>query len=106
MALTAKLPYDEGGAVLSFDGTNAFNSKYRHRIMSAPAKIVPPVGWYASTCTAGGTKAPECHEGRDDGGYMISTWGSVRVQYWPTGLQCGGVKIRKKGFRWSHRSQA
>ena len=43
MALTATLGFEEGCTILSYDGVNAFNSKYRHSFLPAPAKIVPSV---------------------------------------------------------------
>ena len=47
MALTATLGLKEGCTFLSYDGTNTFNSIYRHRFLPAPAEIVPSVISYA-----------------------------------------------------------
>ena len=47
MALTATLGLKEGCTILSYDGTNTFNSIYRHRFLPAPAEIVPSVISYA-----------------------------------------------------------
>ena len=41
MALTATLRLEEGCTILSYDGTNGFNSIYRHRLLPALAEIVP-----------------------------------------------------------------
>ena len=35
MALTARLSFEEGCTILSYDGANAFNSIYRHRFLRA-----------------------------------------------------------------------
>lgn len=41
MALAAKIAYEEGCTVLSFDGTNAFNSVHRYRLVPAPSQGSP-----------------------------------------------------------------
>ena len=43
MALTATLGFQEGCTIASYDGENAFNSIYRHRVLPALAEIVPSV---------------------------------------------------------------
>ena len=48
MALTATLGFEESFTILSHDGANAFNRKYRHRFLPALAEIVPSVVLYAS----------------------------------------------------------
>ena len=48
MAFTATLGFEEGCTILSYDGTNTFNSIYRHRFLPALAEIVPSVVPYAS----------------------------------------------------------
>ena len=48
MALMATLGFEEGCAILSYDGTNAFNTIYRHRFVPAVAEIVPSVVPYAA----------------------------------------------------------
>ena len=48
MALMATLGFEEGCAILSYDGTNAFNTIYRHRFVQAVAEIVPSVVPYAA----------------------------------------------------------
>ena len=52
MALTATLGFEEGCTILSYDGANAFNSVYRHRLLPALAEIVPSVVPYASNLYA------------------------------------------------------
>ena len=48
MSFTTTLGFEEGCAILSYDGANAFNSIYRHRFLPALAEIVPSVVPYAS----------------------------------------------------------
>ena len=52
MALTATLGFEEGCAIPSYDGANAFNSIYRHRFLPALAEIVPSVVPYPSNLYA------------------------------------------------------
>ena len=52
MALTATLGFEEDCTILSNDGTNAFDSIYRHRFLPALAKNVPSVVPYASNLYA------------------------------------------------------
>ena len=52
MALTAILGFEEGYTILSYDGANASNSKYRYRFLLALAEIVPSVVPYASNLYA------------------------------------------------------
>lgn len=48
MAVAANPTDEECCTVLSFDGTNAFSSIYRHRILPALAATIPLVERYAS----------------------------------------------------------
>ena len=52
MVLTATLGFEEGYTILSYDGANAFNSTYHHRLLPALAKSVPSVALYASNLYA------------------------------------------------------
>ena len=52
MALAANLAFQEGRTVLSFDGANAFNSIYRHRMPPALAEIIPSATIYATNLYA------------------------------------------------------
>ena len=52
MALTATLGFEEGCTILLYDGANAFNSTYRHRVLPALAEIVSSVAPCASNLYA------------------------------------------------------
>ena len=52
MARAATLGFEEGCAILSYDGANALNSIYRQRFLPALAEIVPSVVPYASNLYA------------------------------------------------------
>ena len=69
MALTATLDFEEGCTILSYDGTNAFYSIYRHRFLPALAKIVPSVVPYASNLYA--REPPKLLFALDGGGLEV-----------------------------------
>ena len=52
MAQIATLGFKEGCTILSYDGANAYNSIYRHRLLRALAEIVPSVVPYAANVYA------------------------------------------------------
>ena len=52
MAFTARLSFEEGCTILSYDGANAFNSIYRHRFLPVLTEIVPSGIPYASNLYA------------------------------------------------------
>ena len=52
MTLTVPLGFEEVCTILSYDGANAFNSKYCHRFLPALAEIVLSVVSYASNLYA------------------------------------------------------
>ena len=52
MVLTATLGFEESCTILSYDGTNVFDSIYRHRFLTALVEIVPSEIPYASNVYA------------------------------------------------------
>ena len=89
IALTATLGFEEGCAILSYDGANAFNSIYRHRqapasasgnrSFSSPLRIKP-----VRTKTR---KPPMCIRWRRFGSGWVSAGSAARMQSGPYLLQ-------------------
>ena len=52
MAAAATLGFQEGSTILTFDGANAFNTLYRHKMLPALAEIVPSLIPYATNLYA------------------------------------------------------
>ena len=69
MVFTATLGFEEGCTSLLYDGANAFNSIYRHRLLPALAEIVHSVVPYASNLYA--RESPKLLFALDGGGLEV-----------------------------------
>ena len=69
IALTATLGFEEGCTILSYGGSNAFNSIYRHRFLPALAEIVPSEVPYAPNVYA--RESPKLLFALDRGGLKL-----------------------------------